>query len=357
MIEIKHVNHLPKEFVQLCHENEHYTIHQSLPFVNAYLKYFLGENHIFCLLAYDKGRLVSVLASEIKKTRFLKLFSYFEIQELGHSVNDFYNIPGDKRYSEEISTAFLNWFKNNSASWNRINSSFIPSINETGNLLTAKLAKEFDGKVYSERNYFKIDTSISWEEYFTAEINKKLRDVRGRLNRIKRNGHEVKVEYINSGILNYLPDFLIHFSKRRTDKQQSNSYENFSKKQLIEYVVKNQSDTCKVQLALLKDEKDNIWAYQLDLLDTLKGIWYHYAPVFNDKYYEFSPGKVLLFLTLQDAFANKNILEFNFMRGESSYKQQFTDSSEKYLHCRVVNDKTWKYKLNRMLLNLKNLFN
>ena len=41
--------------------------------------------------------------------------------------------------------------------------------------------------------------------------------------------------------------------------------------------------------------------------------------------YELSLGKVLAYLWIEDAFRRKEIVEFNFMRGDSEFKRKFTD--------------------------------
>ena len=118
---------------------------------------------------------------------------------------------------------------------------------------------------------------------------------------------------------------------------------------LIRDVIDAAEHDRSVQLSLLEDQKGVVWAYQLDLMDRREGIWYHYAPTFNEAYREFSPSKVLLFASLKQAFANPDIKEFNFMRGEAEYKKQFTSNSENYLAIKITNSFSRKIKFQKIM--------
>ena len=94
-----------------------------------------------------------------------------------------------------------------------------------------------------------------------------------------------------------------------------------------------------MQLSILRGNEE-IWAYQLDWID--KGIWYHYMPAFNQSYERYSPGKILLYETIREAFARPDIHEFNFMRGQSAYKSQFAWNTERFITIKVENHRSWR---------------
>ncbi len=54
-----------------------------------------------------------------------------------------------------------------------------------------------------------------------------------------------------------------------------------------------------------------------------RGVLYDWNTAFDPKYNAFSIGKVLLFLWIKHSFQRTDVQEFNFMRGESDYKEKF----------------------------------
>jgi CelD/BcsL family acetyltransferase involved in cellulose biosynthesis len=66
-----------------------------------------------------------------------------------------------------------------------------------------------------------------------------------------------------------------------------------------------------------------IAAYELGFL--YGGVRYGWIMGFDPEYHKLSLGKVLTYHWIEDAFRRKEIVEFNFMRGDSEYKRKFTD--------------------------------
>lgn len=328
-----------------------YSIQQRGDWIPAFLKYFLNGKNFYFLSVRDEKELVSCLCLQKKAKRFYKLFTYTFLIDLGNGVNDFFYIPCKAGYEQEVSAMYASWFKENPSFWENLRLQFLPKT-EMHTCFIEAMQKHHLVNVSEERSYFKIDTSRAWEDYFTAEMNKRLRDVRGRTNRIEKSGHVVESKVIETGIDAYLEDFLIHFSKRRESKNEKNSYEDDAKVKLIRDVIAAGERDHSVQLSILEDQKGAIWAYQLDLMDRNQGIWYHYAPTFNDAYQEFSPSKILLFASLKRAFADPQIKEFNFMRGEAEYKKQFTDDSERYLAIDITNSFSKKIKFQKLMASV-----
>jgi hypothetical protein len=64
---------------------------------------------------------------------------------------------------------------------------------------------------------------------------------------------------------------------------------------------------------------------------------------------------MLLYETIKQAFEDPEIVEFNFMRGESSYKTQFTDRSEHFVSLQVTNPRSLRRRGTQIASQLTNL--
>ena len=114
-------------------------------------------------------------------------------------------------------------------------------------------------------------------------------------------------------------------------------------KQFVREVVAKYEDRGNVILSLLVEEKlQDVLAYQLDWV--FQGIRYHWKPTFNEKYSEYSPSKILLLETIRQCFQDPSIREFNFMRGESQYKNQFANHQEPFVSISVTNHRSVRLK-------------
>lgn len=315
-----------------------YGIQNTSVWIRSYIQYYLNGRECYFVAVRDaRDELICCMCLQRTVRRFYVLSKYRRFQDLGTGVNDFFNVPCKIGHEAEAAACIVNWFKGNASSWERFRLSFIPGSNEFEKILIKHLQQTFPTVVTMDRLCYKVDTSGTWEDYFTAERNQQLRDVRGRINRIAKSGYVVTSRIIQKDIVYYLDDFLFHFTRRRTSKGEKNSYENASKIRLIRDVIRDGEITGKVQMSILEDQNGEVWAYQFDLIDRERGIWYHYAPTFNDKFRQFSPSKVLLFEMLREAFRDPAIKEFNFMRGEADYKKQYTDAYDVYMQVDVTN--------------------
>lgn len=344
------VPELIDEWFELLSKNNRYRIQQHPIWIDGYIRHYLqSKNFKLLIVRDDEGRLLCGLFLQQISKRFYKLFSYKVLQDLGCGVNDFFNAACKPGFESSCAKVIAGWFIAHSSTWERLQLSFVPESNIFEKELIEAFKERFEVQVRKDRAYYKINTEQPWESYFTAERNQKLRDVRGRVNRAIRNGYDVKLTVLTEDIEKHFENFLDHFAKRRERKAEKNSYANPAKVSLMKEVMWRCQPLGSIQMSLLEDQFSEVWAYQLDLIDREQGIWYHYAPAFNERFQEFSPSKILLFETLKYAFQDPGIKEFNFMRGEADYKKQFTDDFEYYVQLDVVNRFSYKVKFHHLV--------
>lgn len=321
-----------------------YPIHLFPDWLTGYIEHISSNSNVRPLFieARSGEEIIGVLPLEIKKYRGTRFFSMRRLQPLGTGPSDFFDIPCVPGKEQEAAEGISMWLSSHSQSWDSLTLDLIPESSPSWHPLLNELKHDhYSPIINQDRFFYKINTDTSWEEYNQA-LHKHTHDLRNRLNRVDKEGIQLHVEYIHSNILNFWDGFFNNYGKRRSVRDQVNSFENLQgMKKFIQTVVQNFERTEKVQLSLLYGN-DDIWAYQLDWIE--KGIWYHYMPTFDQKFERYSPGKILLYKSIQEAFNRPEIHEFNFMRGQSPYKSQFAWDTEKYICIMVENHKSIRNK-------------
>ena len=82
-----------------------------------------------------------------------------------------------------------------------------------------------------------------------------------------------------------------------------------------------------------------------------KGICYFYMPVYVDNFRKFYPGKVILFLCLQDCF-EKKFKAFDLLKGTEDYKKKIPTNDVGVYKINQVNNK-FSTKIKKVALNVK----
>lgn len=340
-----------KAYDRLLDLSARHSIQQRSEWLDAYVAEYLGDNTSLVLEVYENNELIGSLPLELREAPGTRFFTSRQLYGLGSGPADFIYIAASPERSNEVAMSLAKWLNDNNNEWEELFLHFLAADCEVAAMLISALKKfGFEPEVDNSRQYYVLDTSGSWEDYYTPEFNKKIRDIRGRLNRVQRNGITLEYQEITNNIADYLPGFIEHFNQRRTDKDEASSFEDDRKIRLIKSILPAYEDKGWVKLLLLKDGEGNIWAYQLDLVHNQT--WYHYSPTFNKEFSWYSPSKLLLYHTLQKCFADENLRELNFMRGESNYKTQFTEVTKNYLHINMENPKSIRRKAHKAATTL-----
>ena len=85
---------------------------------------------------------------------------------------------------------------------------------------------------------------------------------------------------------------------------------------------------------LILNEKPIAYTYNYLYCQTL----YSYNHAFDETYSDISPGTMLMLWTLKD-FTSRDISEFDFVKGEESYKARFTNSFRMHHQIRIFNNR------------------
>lgn len=286
--------------------------------------------------------------------RVSRLWTYRAYYPLGHGPNDFFCIGQTTDDIRGLCEKYYKKVLKQRTKWDEIRLiNLEPNsriVDEFSKIITSPFIRKVETR--TDRNYF-IDTTQDYEHYYDSFLRRSLRDVRGRINRIEKAGRSYSV--VQSGVIerSELEEILRIYFDRRAKKGQSNSFLNDSHFKMLLEVMDIYARKGWVLYSKMIGDDNKIWAYQLDFFKD--GIHYHYLPTFDPAYAEFSPGKVLLFETVKRAFQLEDVKEFNFMRGESGYKTQYTTHYQYYTNLLLENRLSWNYWATKIRSSIKKL--
>jgi len=313
-----------------------YPVQVNSIWYSNYFKFFHPKTLFLKCKNSHNNNCIGILPLEIVHRKGTRFWNHRIMQPFGGETLDFFEpliLPGfDEIFAYEI----VNWFLINKDQWEEINFYPLPNVSPIAKLLKIFfIQKGFRVIDAKKRHYYKIDTTEEWEKYNERFLNKKLSDLKNRKNRLTRDGLRIQVHHYYENIGGFLPELFDLYIKRREGLEQEFGLSSEIKRRFLSEITKAYQLNNEVVLSILQTDDHQTMAMQLDFL--VNGIRYHYAPTFNSVFSKYSPSKILLYETLKESFTNPMINEFNFMRGESTYKSQFADQLENYNNFKVVN--------------------
>lgn len=177
------------------------------------------------------------------------------------------------------------------------------------------LGWEYHSEVLQRCPY--IPLPDSWEEYLAGVDKKKRHEIRRKLRRAE--GMEMPVKlYITEDQSALDADTDAFFTLMAQDEAKARFLTGAMRLQMRQTICSAFQCGC-LNLAFLEVGDDKAAAYLS--FDYLNRLWVYNSGL-NTKYYDYSPGWVLLGHLLQWAIANKR-QAFDFMRGDETYKYRF----------------------------------
>ncbi|HEY4131891.1 MAG TPA: GNAT family N-acetyltransferase [Gemmatimonadaceae bacterium] len=241
---------------------------------------------------------------------------------IGHEFSDYgsFLMNGDR---EAVCGAFLNHLKNR-PDWHQLRLHNMPSTNgdfDRVSRLGAGLGYELDAAESIGNRCFYVRTEGDFDEYFKKLSHNLRHDVAKRQRRLNEAGG-FELKFTGEVPLTDLLDAVatIH-AKRQHDLERSSFFErgaqaDFVREILAVYAQKGWLDYAVMTIG------GRVAAYRVGF--RYRGVLYDWNTAFDPEYNSFSVGKVLLYLCIKKAFERQDVQEFNFMRGESEYKQKYT---------------------------------
>ena len=333
-----------------------YRIHMNTDWLARYVECFRREQTAFILAIRDpeSKALVGALPLEIQEVaneQGLKIRQLIPLAGVQSDFGSLLCLPGCER---ECADRIAFWLADSRQEWDSLRMNILPQSSAGwAELAQALVAAGFSPKVSRDRFFYKVNTDGRWADYEKRFLHRRMDTVRNLINQLTRDSGGMKVERLERGIEDHLGELMGWYRQRRKDAAQKDAFAMYPEKlAFLKSVLGDFESKGLARLSILK-AGERVAAYQLDWID--RGIWYYYMPAFNEEFARYSPSKILLYETLRMAFDDPDVHEFNFMRGEESYKAQFADETEAYVSIRVVNPASARARASTLFSRLRAL--
>jgi CelD/BcsL family acetyltransferase involved in cellulose biosynthesis len=324
--EIEQFADMREEWNTLLSESYTNTIFLTWEWLYSWWKCFGEDADLFIVVVRDKtGKLIGVAPLFIKNAKFYS----FPVRQLGligegHSDRQDFIITKD---TNEAIYAIEKHILMNRGRWDIIKLDQIP---ETGALCTVGLKSQ--AMMEKERSsicpFVRIEGE--WEGYFRGLGKKFRKDIRHKMNRLKRFGEwkfivQDKIEKAEE-IVDVMREIEASSRKEDTEKEFVGKQEN-SRFLKTFFKISSESEWVDFSVITVGDE---VAAYLLGFVYNRK--YCAYSTSYRNKFYQGSPGKLLLNEKLKWCFSKHGELEeFDFLRGSSYVKSLWSDVERQHM--------------------------
>lgn len=321
-------NQLSKELVQkindLLPRVDFPTINSSGEFFLLY-KTFLIDGYTPLILEvrdspYSTLGIVPLMFKEYKKRGFLK---YNRIRFFGAHFADFSGIIATPANSNLVAQIAIDWLKSSGFKWHEM---VLDNLFGESSANALKLALDNSNLRYNTKvgKYHYIDLDRSFESV-VADIHKSyvIKNVRLAINRLNING-EWQIE---SDDLFSVDEFISRAGLIHSQRQKS-----LGRPSLFDNIDQLNFTREWILIAIQDGSLRTFWlkvngvdaAYIAGFVQNNR--FYLWTTAFLPQFSKYYPGRLLLFKTVE-LLQSQGILELNFMRGESEYKERWSKCS------------------------------
>jgi CelD/BcsL family acetyltransferase involved in cellulose biosynthesis len=292
------------------------SVFQSWEWVSSCIEFLGNDKRMFLLCAQEGGRVVGIAPFEIIPVLGLPLR---RLQFIGTGVSDildFLVLPG---YEERFGEAVCRWLEENSHAWDLIDLHDLPPYSLVPDVLNGRGWRSdcLDQNV----NYF-MPLPSSWDD-FLQEIGKKQRHEIRRHERVMAESHEALCTVLSREEL--LPGldtlFALHTSRWQQHGENGIFYGE-ARREFYRRVAELFYDKGWLRLQAIKldgELKAVGWCF------TCRGKAGYYIIGWDTSLSHESIGTNLLAFSIRDSI-EQGLAEFDFLRGDESYKARWTKS-------------------------------
>ncbi|MBX7150451.1 GNAT family N-acetyltransferase [bacterium] len=279
------------------------------------------------LVAYEGDSIIGVLPLMLEVRMRKKIFPYRYMVFIGHGMVDYadFVIPHHCPYETRlrIIDSFLKYLFKHHYGWEEIRFDLIPESSLNLPILTNLLNSKASMTLTQTLNLF-IETKGNWQDFIATKGKDITSDVNRRINKLRRSG-SFEFRFNEAISFESFFDEIKRIHIKRQDMLKRNSFyqetgtQNFVFNTMLWTKKENILDYC----ALLLNDK--IIAYMFGF--RINAVRYSWNVGFDPDFAELSPGKILLFMWIKEAFENPEVNEFNFMRGDADFKRKWTEKN------------------------------
>tara|TARA_B100001250_G_C19784600_1_gene783526 strand:+ start:177 stop:1280 length:1104 start_codon:yes stop_codon:yes gene_type:complete len=317
---------LKKIWIEFENQSENYFF-QNYDWLNCWHTNFTNKNSLVILniLVYKKNKLLMILPMCIQNTKGINILKWQGENKCDYMAGLFLK----NNFIEKKDFLII---------WNLIKKA-LPKFN----LIEFKNQPEYIGKIKNPfTNYLNcyadyFTSSITFDENYESFISKNFKkkfldDTKRRINNLKKNGEmELKI-FENEEKIKVTKVIIDQKITRLRSLKQKNIFKDSDKSFYIDCCELRDSNF-KIHVSSIEINSEPI-TYHWGVV--FKDTFYHLIPtILDNKYYKFSPGRILLFELIKWSFDN-GLKKLDFTIGDESYKKDFSNNHShlfNYLGC------------------------
>lgn len=343
MLEVEplYCNELPMELAEKWDDLETVSFGPSFQlefnYITAWIDWIKGDWNLLILLIKDDSKILGIFPLMYKDELRKHIVPFRRIRFLASTMSDFSNILAGPDKIKIVVDKALQWITKNDFRWELLILDDIMEGNPLIEELKSWLAQNNIFFEIQEGRYYYIDLERTWDQIWADTNNKFIRRsvnlARNRLNKAGKWGLLKNPDWTVEDIISKAE--IIH-SKRQTELSRKSFFSDASYRSFIKKVLDINRSNNRLSSYWL-ELNDDLIAYLIGF--EIQRVFYAWNMAFLPEYDRFFPSKFLFSEIIRDC-NQRNLKEFNFMRGEADYKPKWTSTFRKNYRFVIKNSKT-----------------
>ncbi len=284
-----------------------------------------GDKHELLLLVAMRGQEILGLAPLMRHTAFIPGCPVAGVEFAGAPDADYHDfiILKDR---EEVLSEFIRYIFE-TAHYPFLRLSELPENSPNVEALNRILSRERDlrtrNRIIATCRYLPVDAGLPWEEQFRRVKRKMRGDIKRLLNRYSEIGGLRLTRIEAEEITENLPDLYRHHVERLVQKQKRSILEDPAHREFFSILGKRFASRGWLEFLRLDSDSGFVGIHYGF---RYKGTAYCYQHGYNQALKQYSPGKMVLYHVIREAYAH-GLRMVDLLRGADSYKSHWTDLS------------------------------
>ena len=290
-------------------------------YMTAWNEHLRKDWNPFVLKIKESGVIKGIVPLMYRDEKRRGIFPYRRVRFLGSTNTDFSMFLTANEDTKEVVTASLEWLFSGKFRWELIILDDLVEGNAAVDIIKAWL--DHNAVRYSEMKgkYYYLDLNRPWKEVL-QETSKKFvrRNTNLARNRINKYGNwkaVVNPFWETQRLINMATQMHI---KRQSDLKRNSFFDSSQARTFFFFVIEHFKNNGMFRSYWLQFDNNYI-AYMFGFEQD--EVFYAWNMAFDPNYSNFFPSKLLLLEIVKDCY-QRGLKEFNFMRGESDYKEKWT---------------------------------
>lgn len=295
----------------------------TFEWLSTWWRHFGTGRQLFVLVFKEEQNITGIIPWGIRKV-WKERTNFRKIEFIGSGLSDWLDfiIPDRKKEHLEL---LLQYLQERSTVWDLIDLREFPSTSENA-IILQKILREnrFTFRIYPDSICPYIAIQTDWASFLHNQFSSKSRwQIRKKLKKLRSHG-EPDIKYFCD--VTDKPEIINRISQMRQDEyyhgmRRQGIFQDQIKQQFFKEVTLLFSRRGWVNISLL-EISDQLIAYRYGF--QYLGKYYDYFHGYDPNFFPCSPGKILMMHLMEECFNNK-MREFDFLRGDETYKFDLTD--------------------------------